>query len=143
MEVYKAKPSMTSTAAQRTVNLAFSNAPKTVSYGIAGLILGSIIGGKKGALILGLATACIGYCLDQTAEQGCLVAYRVLRDAIDIDAFGLGDPIDLWVAEQGDVRQKTQSEIFGLKDAYSAWIEAENQTFQSLTKKQKTLIFEN
>lgn len=65
-------------------------------------------------------------------DQGCLIAYRVLRDAIDIGAFGLGEPIDIWVIDNNGVRQKSQPEIFALRDSYTSWIEAEEETFKSL-----------
>lgn len=65
-------------------------------------------------------------------EQGALIAYRVLRDAIDIGAFGLGEPIDIWVINRDGIMQKQESEILALRDAYSTWMEAEEENFKGL-----------
>jgi len=65
-------------------------------------------------------------------EQGSLIAYRVIRDAIDIGAFGLGEPIDIWVIDKDGPKQKSQSEMLGLRDAYSAWMETEEATFKRI-----------
>lgn len=67
-----------------------------------------------------------------SVEQGCLIAYRVLRDAIDIGAFGLGEPIDIWIIDNNGVRQKSQPEMLALRDSYASWIEAEEETFKNL-----------
>jgi len=67
-----------------------------------------------------------------SVEEGCLIAYRVLRDAIDIGAFGLGEPIDIWIIDNNGVRQKSQPEMLALRDSYASWIEAEEETFKNL-----------
>jgi len=56
---------------------------------------------------------------DFSIEQGCLIAYRVLKDAIDIGAFGLGEPIDIWVIDSEGVKQKSESEKLALRDSYA------------------------
>ena len=71
-----------------------------------------------------------------SVEQGCLIAYRVLRDAIDIGAFGLGEPIDIWVIDNSGVKQKSQPEMFALRDSYGIWMEAEEATFTNLLLKE-------
>jgi 20S proteasome alpha/beta subunit len=71
-----------------------------------------------------------------SVEEGCLIAYRVLRDAIEIGAFGLGEPIDIWIIDNNGIRQKSQPEILALRDSYSTWIEAEEMTFKSLFNKE-------
>ncbi len=68
-------------------------------------------------------------------EQAALVAYRVLRDAIDIGAFGLGEPIDIWVIDKDGIRHKQESEMLALRDAYATWREAEEETFSRLFTK--------
>jgi len=76
-----------------------------------------------------------------SVEQGCLIAYRVLRDAIDIGAFGLGEPIDIWIINKTGVKQKSQPEMLALRDSYASWIEAEEELFKGLfvekTKQEK------
>ena len=37
---------------------------------------------------------------DCSIERGKIVAYRVIRDAIDVGAYGLGEPIDIWTINQ-------------------------------------------
>lgn len=69
---------------------------------------------------------------DLTVEQGCLIVYRVLRDAIDIGAFGLDEPIDIWIIDNNGVRQKSQDEMLALRDSYASWKEAEEETFKNL-----------
>jgi 20S proteasome alpha/beta subunit len=69
---------------------------------------------------------------DLSIDQGCLIAYRVLRDAINIGAFGLGEPIDIWVIDNNGVKQKSQSEMLALRDSYAIWMEAEEETFRNL-----------
>jgi len=65
-------------------------------------------------------------------EQGTLIAYRVIREAIDIGAFGLGEPIDIWIIDKDGIKQKTPTEMLALRDAYSAWREAEEGIFKQL-----------
>lgn len=73
---------------------------------------------------------------DLLVEQGCLIAYRVLREAINIGAFGLGEPIDIWVINNSGVKQKSQSEMFALRDSYAIWMEAEEETLRNLFPKE-------
>ncbi|KPV62663.1 MAG: hypothetical protein AOA65_1712 [Candidatus Bathyarchaeota archaeon BA1] len=50
------------------------------------------------------------------------------RDAIDIGAYGLGEPVNIWVMKvDGDVQisQLSENETMALNDAYLAWKEAE------------------
>lgn len=61
MAIAKPKPSMPVTATARIVEGAIQKAPKTVSLGVLGLLVGSFLAGKKGAIILGLAGACLGF----------------------------------------------------------------------------------
>jgi len=65
-------------------------------------------------------------------KQGALVAYRVIRDAIDVGAFGLGEPIDIWIMDGQSIRQMSPDEMLALRDAYSTWMEAELETFRKL-----------
>ncbi len=55
-------------------------------------------------------------------KQGALVAYRVIRDAIDVGAFGLGEPIDIWIMDGQSIRQMSPDEMIALRDAYSTWM---------------------
>jgi hypothetical protein len=66
-------------------------------------------------------------------ERGKLLAYRIIKDAIDIGAFGLGEPIDIWtmkmVDEKPEIHNLTEEEILALNDAYLVWKEAERRIF--------------
>ena len=80
------------------------------------------------------------YSEELDVERGKLVAYRVIKDAINIGAYGLGEPIDIWTVkvtkEDGNIktniRQLSQDEIFALNDAYLLWKESERKVFDSL-----------
>lgn len=65
-------------------------------------------------------------------EQGVLLAYKVIQEAINVGAFGLGEPIDIWTIGKEGPKQKTPEEIMGLKDTYNLWKEAEVETFKKL-----------
>lgn len=65
-------------------------------------------------------------------KQGALVAYRVIRDAIDVGAFGLGEPIDIWIIDGQGIKQMSRDEMLALRDAYSTWVEAELEMFRKL-----------
>lgn len=56
-------------------------------------------------------------------EKGKLVAFRVIKDTINVGAFGLGEPIDIWtmkLKEKGKIEivQLAKKEIIALNDAY-------------------------
>lgn len=65
-----------------------------------------------------------------STEEGALIAYRTIREAIDVGAFGLGEPIDIWIIDKDGIKQKVEKEMMGLRDSYAAWIEAETETFK-------------
>ena len=78
------------------------------------------------------------YSEDLTVKIGAVVAYRVIKEAIEIGAYGLGEPIDVWVMEKGEeeneekieVRQLSLEELNGLSDTCSMWVEAEKEVFR-------------
>jgi len=73
---------------------------------------------------------------DLEVEKGKLVAYRVIREAIEIGAFGLGEPIDIWIINSGGkITQLSKEEIMGLSDSFAAWKETEKEVFRDLVKK--------
>jgi 20S proteasome alpha/beta subunit len=73
------------------------------------------------------------YNSDLDVERGKLLAYRIIKDAIEIGAFGLGEPIDIWtmkmVDEKPEIHNLTEEEILALNDAYLVWKEAERRIF--------------
>ena len=76
------------------------------------------------------------YSSDMEIEKGKLVAYRVIKDAIDVGAYGLGEPIDIWTMKVTngniEITQLSDSEIMALSDAYMAWKEAEKAVLKGL-----------
>lgn len=76
------------------------------------------------------------YFSDINIEIGKLVAYRVIRETIEIGAFGLGEPIDIWTLnkENGEVKQLTKEEIMALHDAYLTWRSMEQEVFKKIIK---------
>jgi len=74
------------------------------------------------------------YTSDLDVEKGKLVAYRVIKDAIEVGAFGLGEPIDIWVMRRENDEIKINNlgseEISALRDAYILWKETENKIFK-------------
>jgi 20S proteasome alpha/beta subunit len=82
------------------------------------------------------------YSSDVDIEKGKLVAYRVIKDAIDIGAYGLGEPVDIWTMkmDNGDfkIEQLSNNEIMALNDAYVTWKEAEKSVFKNLARTSST-----
>jgi len=73
---------------------------------------------------------------DLDIEKAKLVAYRIIREAIEIGAFGLGEPIDIWVINSnGKITQLSKEEIMGLSDTFATWKEIEKEVFRNLVKK--------
>jgi len=65
-------------------------------------------------------------------DKGSLLAYRVLRDSIDVGAYGLGHPIDIWTISDDGVKRKSIVEINALRDSYSTWLEVEEEMFKRI-----------
>jgi 20S proteasome alpha/beta subunit len=78
----------------------------------------------------------IFYVKDLDIERGKLIAYRVIKEAIEIGAYGLGGPIDIWsLDKKGQIKNATPEEIMALHDSYLSWKEAESELFKTLVKK--------
>jgi hypothetical protein len=55
--------------------------------------------------------------LELDMEKGALLAYKVLEEAIDVGAYGLGPPIDIWKISNSGLKQLNDSEKAALEDA--------------------------
>ena len=55
--------------------------------------------------------------LDLNMEEGALLAYKVLEEAIAVGAYGLGPPIDIWKISNSGIKQLDDSEKAALEDA--------------------------
>jgi 20S proteasome alpha/beta subunit len=77
------------------------------------------------------------YSPNLSVEKGKVLAYRVVKDAIEIGAFGLGEPIDIWTIKMVDgkpeIRDLTSDEILALNDTYLLWKELERKIFMEKT----------
>jgi len=62
-------------------------------------------------------------------ERAALLAYRTIEDAINIGAYGLGEPIDLWIVDKDGIKQKSKSEMMGLREACISLREIESTIF--------------
>ena len=73
-------------------------------------------------------------------EEGKLLAYRTIRLAIDIGAFGLGEPIDIWTIkrekETVNIQRLSAEELMALKDSWITWKEAEKELFKKIAIKE-------
>lgn len=65
-------------------------------------------------------------------EEGKIVAYRVIREAIEIGAYGLGWPIDIWTITKEEAKEVTLEELMALNDTYNIWKEAEREIFKKI-----------
>jgi len=74
------------------------------------------------------------YSPEMDIERGKLVAYRVIKEAIEIGAFGLGEPIDIWTLnkETGEIKELAKEEIMALDDALLTWKETEREVFKKI-----------
>lgn len=68
-----------------------------------------------------------------SCEEGKVLAYRVIHEAIEVGAFGLGEPIDIWVIRKTRKKGKVsielhrlqEEEVHAIRDTYSTLKEAE------------------
>ena len=80
------------------------------------------------------------YTPDLDAIKAMLVAYRVIKDAIEVGAYGLGEPIDIWIMKRNEENEKIEihnlreEEVAALHDAYIMWKDMENKIFKEFMK---------
>jgi len=68
-----------------------------------------------------------------STEQGCLVAYRAVRDAIEANRGYIGPPIDIWTIKNGALpEQLSDIKKAELGEKYVQWKEAEITKLQEL-----------
>ena len=68
-----------------------------------------------------------------STEQGCLVTYRAVRDAIEASLDRVGSPIDIWTIKNGEEpKQIVDNEKTKLEKAYLKWKEAEITKLQEI-----------
>lgn len=71
-------------------------------------------------------------------QGGKLVAFRIIKEAIEIGAYGLGEPIDIWALNKKDgiIEQITKEEIMALNDACLSWKETESAILGRILNKE-------
>lgn len=67
-----------------------------------------------------------------STNEGALLTYRVIRDAIEVGAFGLGEPIDIWVVNKDGIKRLDKEHMLAIRDTCSLWFEAERETFKKI-----------
>jgi len=75
-----------------------------------------------------------------SCEEGKVLAYKVIRESIDVGAFGLGEPIDIWVIGEIKVKGKKvikicrvpEENIAAIHDVYISLKQAEEEIFKKL-----------
>lgn len=71
-----------------------------------------------------------------STNEGALLAYRVIKDAIDVGAFGLGEPIDVWILDRNGTKRLNKEHMLAIRDTCSLWFEAERETFKKILNKE-------
>lgn len=62
-------------------------------------------------------------------SKAALLAFKVIEEAIEVGAYGLGPPIDVWQITQQGVKNYSEAELAALVDASRTLREAEIQIF--------------
>lgn len=79
---------------------------------------------------------------DMSCREAKVLAYRVIYEAIEVGAFGLGEPIDIWAickskGKNGEcikANRLSSSEIAAVRDTYLSIKEAEEEIFKTTLK---------
>jgi len=57
---------------------------------------------------------------DYSLEQGCIVAYRLVAEAID-SSTDVGPPIDVWTIQNDKIKHKSKADCMELKEVCKRW----------------------
>ncbi len=69
-----------------------------------------------------------------TLETGKIVCYKVVHEAINVAAFGLGLPIQIWeLPKIGVPRCLSETDIKGIRDTYDGWVQLQIEELGQLT----------
>jgi 20S proteasome alpha/beta subunit len=68
---------------------------------------------------------------DRPLAHGKLIAYRVMRSVIEISAYGVGEPVEMWVVDKDGPRRLEKRELDEIRGSVGAW-EVERETLDSL-----------
>lgn len=67
---------------------------------------------------------------EMDVKMGKLLAYHVIKMAIEIGAFGLGEPIFIWTLTKEGANKLSREEIMALNDAWLTWREIQKETLK-------------
>lgn len=67
-------------------------------------------------------------------EAGKIVCYKVIHEAINVAAFGLGHPIQMWELPKGKKPScLSADDIKGVRDTYGSWVQVQLEELGELT----------
>lgn len=75
---------------------------------------------------------------DLAIDSAKVLAYRIIEDAIAIGAFGMGEPIHIWIikSKEGqndlEIRELQKAEMDAIQDTCRIWREAEREIFRQI-----------
>lgn len=70
-------------------------------------------------------------------QKGSLLAFKIIEETIEVGAYGLGPPIDVWLVTKDGIKNLEKVEITALEDTSHALREAELKLFLSEEKSTK------
>jgi len=78
-------------------------------------------------------------------QKGVVLAYGVIHEAIEVGAFGLGEPIDIWIIHKTKKKNKhdvethrlNEEEIAAVTDTYTTIKQAEAEIFETQFQRSK------
>jgi hypothetical protein len=65
-------------------------------------------------------------------KTGKVICYKVVHEAINVAAFGLGPPIHMWEIPRGE-RPRRVEDIRGIGDTYDVWVQVQLEELGQLT----------
>jgi len=69
-----------------------------------------------------------------TLKTGKIACYKVVHEAINVAAFGLGPPIQIWELPKGGApRCLAETEIHAIRDTYEGWTQVQLEELGQLT----------
>ena len=75
---------------------------------------------------------------DFTVEEGCVIAYRAISDAIKINVGIIGEPIDVWtIKNKENAKRKSKADRKRLNNIVLSWKNAEINAFKLFLKENK------
>ncbi|RLB04007.1 MAG: hypothetical protein DRG83_05815 [Deltaproteobacteria bacterium] len=74
--------------------------------------------------------------IDLDIERASVLAYKVIEEAIEVGAYGLGPPVHIWQLNENGVRQLNESQIARISDTANMLRQAEIELFMKSMSKE-------